>query len=202
MDSVPTFAKVSLSSSALSNGSDKPLMRFSVTATDEDLAIAKFTIGVATTGVTVNTINVHAFTSSDFSSPVSGHSADGQLDNADASPTTTGGSVEIYAENSSGTTIGVVVPANTTRYFEVRGTVASAGTGDSAVITLQGDTAYPQLSGLMGTVATVDNDAGSNDDLIWSPYSTTTSGITTLDWTNGYGVPGLPASGFTETLSL
>lgn len=202
MDSVPTFAKGTGYSTTLANGSERPLLRFTVTASPEDLAIAKFTVGVATTGVNVTAINIHAFEDSSYSTPVSGHNANGQLDDADKTSTTTGGDLEIYAENTSGTTIGVVVPAGTTRYFEVRGDVSAASSGDSAVITLQGDAAYPQLAGLMGTVTLVDNDAGSNDDLIWSPYSTTTSPIGYTDWTNGYGVPGLSSSGISETLSL
>lgn len=206
MNTVPTFAKLSIPSSVLANGSEKKLMRFSVTAdATGDLEIAKFTLGTATTGMTITNLNIHAFEDSGFNTAVSGHSADGQMDNADKSPTTTGGDVEIYAENSSGTTIGVTVPAGVTRYFEVRGDVASAGSGDSLTITLQGDAAYPALTAVQGLMAnTTVIDAVSHDDLIWSPISTSTTGaaISDDDWTNGYAVPGLGSSGFSETLSL
>jgi len=207
MNTVPTFARLAIPSSTLSNGTEKKLMRFSVTANSAgDLAVAKYTVGVATTGVTITNLNIHAFEDSGYTTSLSGHSSDGQLDNADKSPTTTGGDVEIYAENSSGTTIGVVVPAGATRYFELRGDVASASSGDSTTLTLQGDAAYPSLAlGLMGNVAGaagVGIEGDAQDDLIWSPYSTTSSGITAKDWTNGYAVPGLGSSGFAETLFL
>jgi hypothetical protein len=47
----------------------------------------------------------------------------------------------------------------------------------------------------MGQAATV----GTN--FVWSPNSTTTASFTTNDWTNGYGVSGLPAGGLFQTRS-
>ncbi len=41
--------------------------------------------------------------------------------------------------------------------------------------------------------------SGRNANFVWSPNSTTTPGISDVDWTNGYGLLGLPASGIIQT---
>ncbi len=53
----------------------------------------------------------------------------------------------------------------------------------------------------MSTALGIDTD--TNDDLIWSPLSTTTTAtLAALDWTNGYQVPGLPGVAMSaETLT-
>ncbi|TSC61702.1 MAG: hypothetical protein Athens041674_685, partial [Parcubacteria group bacterium Athens0416_74] len=64
---------------------------------------------------------------------------------------------------------------------------------------IAGDSAYPSLAaGLMGNTTVLDAD--SNDDFVWSPNSTsTTPAFANQDWTNGYGVPGLPGAGSDPT---
>ena len=55
----------------------------------------------------------------------------------------------------------------------------------------------------MGGAATIDTEAGSNNDFIWSPNATGTAVVADQDWTNGYGVSGLPTSNMSpEVLSL
>ncbi|HEY4515162.1 MAG TPA: hypothetical protein VJJ22_03325 [Candidatus Paceibacterota bacterium] len=204
--SYPTFTRLNLASNTVSNGTDKPLMQFKVTATGGDVGIDKFTINIATTtmNVTDATVNIHCYTvynatSKTMSSPCTGVSADGQLDNADK--TAAGANdAEIYAENSSGTQTPLQVPAGESRYFEVRGTLTSASdAGDTITTTLTGDAAYPSLATFMAQETTIDSDA--NDDFIWSPNATTTSGVGHVDWTNGYLVDGLPSGGIVESLS-
>lgn len=124
------------------------------------------------------------------------------------------------------------IPEGATRYFRLAATVATVEgvTGQESInVQLEGDAAFPtaQISGIgtrtgdmgaagqpstsvagMAKVANtvvgapgVDND--SNDDVIWSPVSTTTAvSITDFDYTNGYLLPGLPTSNTTiETLT-
>jgi hypothetical protein len=107
----------------------------------------------------------------------------------------------------------VQVPAGQTRYFEVRGTVSGAASGDSIVTELHGDSAFPaglthSENGLMATSSFVGSD--TNNDFIWAANSTTTVDTAAeidgsgrlADFMNGYGVPGLPASNINQSLSL
>jgi hypothetical protein len=107
------------------------------------------------------------------------------------------------------------VPSGQSRWFEFRANVASVENvsgSESFEVKLRGDAAYPtnipspsgisgSLTGVaMGKALAIDGD--TNDDLIWTPISTTTSqSLEDLDWTNGYFVPGLPGSDMSpETL--
>ncbi|HEY4493331.1 MAG TPA: peptidoglycan-binding domain-containing protein [Candidatus Paceibacterota bacterium] len=200
----PTFAKVSMSP-ILSNGSDKPLMRYSITANGNDVGIAKFTVRFATTTATVSasSVNIHCFTNSSFTSACSGLSADGQVDDTDK--TSQGVNLaEIYAENSAGTASALQIPVGQTYYFEVRGTVSGAAAGTSIATYVEGDAAYPLFTTdiLMASSTGIDNDQGGNDDFIWSPNAATTSALYAEDWTNGYQVVGLPSGGISDSLSL
>ncbi|KND46750.1 MAG: Beta-galactosidase [Parcubacteria bacterium C7867-006] len=203
--SFPTFAKVSVPTNTLNNG-EQSLLRFKVTANAAgDVGIYKFTVRVATTTATVTGINIRAYTDSGFSTPVSGLSSDGSLLATALTGTAWGSSstdLEVFAQTSAAASTTVQVPAGATRYFDVIGTVASASTGASVQTQLQGDAAYPQLSSFMGTALQINNDAGSNNDLIWSPNATSTSVNASNDWTNGYGIVGLPSSNMSaEVLS-
>jgi hypothetical protein len=108
--------------------------------------------------------------------------------------------LEIFTQTSGSASTTVQVPAGATRYFEVVGTVSGATTGASVQTQLQGDAGYPSLSGFMSSGLNINND--SNNDFIWSPNATTTSVYSANDWTNGYGLVGLPASNMSaEVLS-
>ncbi|MDE2001727.1 MAG: peptidoglycan-binding protein [Patescibacteria group bacterium] len=118
--------------------------------------------------------------------------------------------VNIYPDKTGcnqGTTT-LIVPSGATRWFKLVGsigTLAPSGTSENIQVQLEGDAAYPVNSanlmnqaGNNGTPATgtVDND--TNNSFIWSPVSTTTSNsLSDLDWTNGYGVIGLPSTNMT-----
>ncbi len=206
--SFPTVAKGTLPSNNLSNGEQK-LLRFMVTANaNGDLGIARFALTIATTTVNVTGIDIFAYTDSSYSTPVTGLSSDGGMEATDLALTTSGewtssaSELEIDATTSGGASTTVQVPAGSTRYFEVRGTVSNASSGDSIQTTLLGDAAFPVLaaSTFMGNFTTLNAD--SNDDFIWSPNSTSTAVVADLDWTNGFGVVGLPSSGLSETISL
>jgi len=114
--------------------------------------------------------------------------------------------IEIYPDKTScnGATTTYVISSGATRYFVLRGTVASVESGttaiDSITVQLSGDAAFPVGAPdgqLMRTAANIGTD--TNNDVIWSPVSTTTQSlITDLDFTNGFSVPGLPAVGMTQ----
>lgn len=142
-----------------------------------------------------------------------------------------GTGVEIFMDKSqtacAGTGIATTtytVPSGQTRYFILKadlGTVETVGAKSQSMdVKLRGDAAfpatliYPSTGGKRnsgtgdgtGAVETLHRaviaDSDTNNDFIWSPNSTTTSiGLTDSDWTNGFQIPGLPASDMSaETL--
>ena len=199
--SFPTVAKISTGiASTLANG-DQPLLRFSVTADSAgSIGLDSFSFRLATTTATVGSLNAFAYTDSGFSTPVSGVNASGKLKNSNVTWVSSSADIEVDIDNGGTDTV-LQIPAGTTRYFEIRGDVSGANaSGDSITTTLQGDSAYPSLSTAMGTAATINSD--SNDDFVWSPNATTSSTNNHVDWTNGYGVSGLPAGGLnSQTIS-
>ena len=90
-----------------------------------------------------------------------------------------------------------------TAYFKLNATVnrvniANNTSKESIFVQLEGDAAYPTaIAGLMDQAGTL-NSNDTNNDFIWSPNSTSTATQTTiprdLDWTNSYGVVGLPGT--------
>jgi hypothetical protein len=201
--SFPTLAKLSVPTNTLNNG-EQSLLRFRVTASSAgDVGVHKFTVRVATTTATVSGLNIRAYTDSSFSTPVSGLSSDGSMLATSLTLATWASSatdLDIVAQTSGAANTAIQVPAGQTRYFDVVGTVSGATTGASVQTQIQGDAAYPSLAGFMSTVAGIEADA--NDDFIWSPNATGTSVTASFDWTNGYGVVGLPASNMSaEVLS-
>lgn len=200
-----SFPTISNDSSTLGSTGigDGKLMRFKVMANaNGDVGISKFTFTVATTTATVTGLNVYAFTDSSYSSPVSGLRSDGAMLATDLAGTAWGSSataLEFYAQTAAAASTTIQVPAGQTRYFEVRGSVSGATSGASIITALQGDASYPSLaaSTFMGTAAAIDGD--TNDDVLWSPNTTGTAAVTDSQWTNGYGVSGLPSGGMTNT---
>jgi len=197
-NTVPTFAKLPIDTATLINGEQK-LMRWSVAANfAADLGIYKFTLRFAPSLVSLSNVNIHAYADSGFSVPLFIASGDGRLDDTGKS-LSSDGTVDIVAENASGSPNPIQVPAGLIRYFELRGTISGAVSGSALVATLEGDSAYPSVGTLMGTAAQIDGDA--EDDFIWSPNARGTSGISESDWTNGYFVSGLPGAGITQVLA-
>jgi len=120
-----------------------------------------------------------------------------------------------------------IIPSGLTRYFALKADIASVETigsvSQTVDVVMRGDAAYAQgfktpsvgdtqrasgssagiaVSGVnLHSAVVVDGDA--NNDFIWSPRSTTTTaGLTDIDWTNGYLVPGLPGTDMpAETLT-
>ncbi len=205
--SFPTLAKASVPTNVLSNGTPA-LLRFTVTADAKgDVGVYKFTLKFATSGnAQISAVNIFGYTDSGYSIPVSGVTSGGQLMASNATPGATTGLADIYVQNSSAVANPLQIPAGTTRYFEVRGTVSGASSSGATVQTqLEGDSAYPVMSALMGNATGVGLnpiDADTNNDFLWSPNATGTATTSANDWTNGYGLVGLPSSNMTpEVLS-
>ncbi|MDP2696253.1 MAG: hypothetical protein Q8O87_03350 [bacterium] len=230
--SVPAVAKVAIPSSTLINGSDRTLYRFSVTAPSTGgIGLYKFTFGVATTtdGVTtfvVNDFRVYGYSDSSFSQ--SAYDNNGRLNSATEAFTnrTFDSAIEVFFDpvGQAGTNEAIQVPAGSTRYFELLGTIAnSSATSSTITVNLRGDDSHLAASSSVSDVyadtwvgtgaglyafatsaANVNNglyggyDAGAangiQNDFIWSGNSTTTSGVGHYDWVNGFSVSGLPST--------
>ena len=231
MKAYPTLAKVDLSTSerVLQTVSGKTLYKFKVTANAGDVYLFKFnfTIGSSTLQATTTNYGLYVFTDSGYSSADTTFSSDGLLNynkwtnglGANSLSGATGqiGNVDVYVINTTPATTTYKVPSGTTRYFELRGNVSNVETGSGTeyiTIQLEGDAAFPTIIGTpasnyMNTAGGVlgFTDAGINsdadNDFIWSPSSTsTTMSIINLDFTNGYGVVGLPTTNMlSETLT-
>jgi hypothetical protein len=215
--SIPTLEKLPVPTNTLSNG-DKVLLRWKVTAGSDRLAVAKFTIAFSTTTATVSGLNVYCFTTLtglELSSECSGLSGDGGFLATDYSATevqtnwvNASTQWNFWAETSGAASTTVEIPAGGTRYFQVRGTVSGSASGASVGTQLEGDAAYVDLLAnaeyMFAAATATDNTSLGDNDFIWSPISTSTgtASIDDFDWTNGYGVTGLPGTNMTaEVLS-
>jgi hypothetical protein len=207
----PTFALDTLPGSGVADGR---LMRFKVTANSAgDLGISKFTVTLASTSAAVSNVNLFGFTDAAYSQPISGVNSGGQFMSSNFCTTTcTQTTFSVYPQTTGAATTTVSVPAGATRYFEVRATVTGTATNYSVTATLNGDSAYPiglpscntdpsAATPCMLQAAGVDATAGGAGKFIWSPYATTSVTVYGNDWTNGFGVNGLPQSGIIQTRS-
>ncbi|MBI3114448.1 MAG: peptidoglycan-binding protein [Candidatus Harrisonbacteria bacterium] len=191
---VPTFEDVT-TSTALAAGSD--LYAIKITAgSGRDVGLYKLTFKIATTGATVGAfqlfgpggaVNASGVTPTDrLGDPADGT---GKLD-----------SVEIVFDNNASDRL---VPAGTSKTYRLRaGTVTglTSNNVESLNINLSADTVYPSLVGLLGKAATVDAVATTGENVIWTPFSTTTPTTAStaddnFDFTNGYGAAGYPGVG-------
>lgn len=195
---VPTIA-VTSTGGVLSPGGD--LFKFTVTNPNtRDVVLKKVSFSLATTGGAVTGFTLYG----------DGTAANGTA--VDATDVETVGfafdAVEIVFDATSQAKI---VPANSSKTYVLKASsvVDTASVAESISLGLLSDTAYPSntngLLNLMGTVAGINvATATTTNNIIWSPFSTTTpvADLVTesnLDWTNGYGLPGMPFSSTTPT---
>lgn len=186
--SFPTVALQSQSSTAISSGR---LLRFSISAgSSGPVGIQQLAFQFATsTGLSYSNLNVNVYNTSSFSGVPNG--VPNSLFNvAPVAGTSTASNIKFTADNA--TNGAVQIPAGQTYYFELTGSVSGGTSGSSITTTLLGDSAYAR-----GATSTLD--AARN--FVWSPNSTTTSSWLSDDFTTGYGLPGLPASGLSQTLT-
>ncbi len=177
--SYPTVMPLPLASSNIAPGSNMFLLRFSVTAN-------------STGNVSLNQLAFRASFSGINSLPnveLNAYDANGSLIEEVGPPTAAvnGGTIVFTPFDRDS----IVIPAGTTDTFILSGTIPQGLT--SITTTLLGDANYSPL-------ATVVANTGSN--FIWSPNSTTTPSITTPDWTNANAIPGLPANGISQMLTV
>ncbi len=118
----------------------------------------------------------------------------------------------IFAGNGSGSSAAsttVQIQSGGTLYFALKGDITVGGgvTAANATAKLMGDAAYPGLStgvtcGVTPSIMGKANDDGcnfsvkgdANNFFIWTPFSTTTiTSVNAFDYTNGYGVFGIPS---------
>jgi hypothetical protein len=194
--SYPTLA---LDSTLGSTGvADGRLIRFKATATSNgSVGIQQFNFKVSTTSATVTNVGLYAYTDSSYSSPISGQGTSGQIG---STASTIPNNVTFSINPSSSP---VQVPAGSTIYFELRGSVAGVVSGSSAVTTLLGDSSYPTsyVDTTRGYQVATSSAITGSQNFVWSGNATSTSVTADVDWSNGYGLPGLPASGLIQTRS-
>jgi hypothetical protein len=184
-----SFPKLALETGSAALGTtgmaDGRLIRFKVTADAKGpIGVAGFGFTLATTTASITNIGLYGYTDSAYSSPISGQGTSGQIGATVAST----GAAEFKIVP---TTNGVQVPAGTTYYFELRGSASGVTTGASVVTTLTGDSTAQAIT----QAAT----ATTSHSFAWSGNSTTTSSFFHADWTNGFSLDGLPASGLIQT---
>jgi len=110
--------------------------------------------------------------------------------------------VNIRFGASASTTEASRIPAASSKTYALRVTSYTPGANtDEIDLALLADTVYPSCARLMCTIAEIDKalNATSSNNIVWSPFSTTTPTVTAAsefntDWANGYGMPGFTAN--------
>ncbi len=180
--SFPTVGLGSLSTSGIEDGR---LTRIKVAADSHGpISIGRVRVVTTASGVSLSNVTMYGFEDSNYSLPVSGFGSGGLL--------ATRTSLNTFEFPRP-----LFVPAGSVRYLEVRASVTGASTGSFVTTRLVGDGNFPGSDGSLLTMAAFapEKDWG----FIWSPNSTTTSQFGDVDWTNGYGIPGLPSGGLVFT---
>ena len=188
--SYPNIALIPLPSTGLSDGR---LMRFSVTADAAgSVGIYKFGFDIAASQASLSLPSLYAFTDSAFSHPVAGgQNGYGVTYNSSAlsNEVFSGGPVSAFL-GASGHAL--EIPAGQTYYFEFRSSVAPAGNYPQVSTRLLGDQTYQGMIDANGVIVL-------NSNFFWSPNDKAVSQFSDQDWTNGYGIQGLPAAGVSQT---
>ncbi|MFA5888947.1 MAG: peptidoglycan-binding protein [Candidatus Paceibacterota bacterium] len=206
-----SFPVISADTLASTGVADGKLMRFKVTADSHGpVGIYSMNFTIATSsfvaGGGVASPKVMVYSDSGYSQPVSGSygAQTGQL--GDTFLVDTGGPT--FTASTTGSYVPLQIPAGTTYYFQVEATVSGTQVGTSVTTTMNGDGAYINATAHLGTGVNSSNPltstttgavADDHNDFIWSGNATTTSGVSQNDWANGYGILGLPSSGFSQT---
>ena len=174
-------------------------MRFKVTANSNgSVGVSQFKFTLSTTSATVTNIQLFGYTDASYSSPVGGQGTSGQI--GQTVSTAINGTAFAVAPVNGSIASPVQVSAGSTVYFELKASVAGVTTGSSVVATLLGDSAY-QTNLTSGYNVSTSSAATSTSNFVWSGNATSTSGLADFDWSNGYGLPGLSASGLIQTRS-
>ena len=65
-------------------------------------------------------------------------------------------------------------------------------------VALWGDASFAQNTNLVGRQTADDVSDDAQNDFIWSPNTTPTAATTSVDWLNGFQIPGLPTTEMTQ----
>ncbi|MFA6006281.1 MAG: hypothetical protein WC764_00945 [Candidatus Paceibacterota bacterium] len=179
-----SVSTISLDSLPTQGATDGRLMRFKVAANPlGSIGLAKLSFRVNTTGCSTSGFSLTMYGDPGYAITV----GSGVFKATGATPTSSG-LVEILGEPT------INAAAGTQMFFELRANVAPSGVDYSVVTTLLGETAPLPPAG-MSSAPEVDGHGGR---FIWTPNSLFQSGLVDLDWTNGFGVLGLPSSGLAQ----
>ena len=170
----------SLPSSDIADGH---LMRFAVRARGQGgVGISQLSFAVVPNNAAVADIFLYGYTDSGLTQPIVASSTD-PLMLLPAEISSTSSVITIVPDQS------IEVPANSTYYFELIGTVTPLDTTYNVETTLLGDT-NPHFA--------VYADLASTSNFIWSPNTYGIASPDMHDWTNGSLVRGIPNGGLIE----
>jgi len=183
----PVFAGDTLASTGVADGR---LLRFKISASPlGSVSIYKLSIFVEAQNASVGNINLYAYEDPNYSSPVNGVGIGGKVSATNFFT----GIVEAMAQTPDGSPTAIVIPADQTRYFELRGLVYNVTTATVIYARLLGDSYWPQgptIDASLDDALFLDRYSDSKN-ILWSPdtHGPVKPG-TSFDWTNGYGLPG------------
>src|SRR3989344_4034491 len=210
MKSYPTVKKVPLTpvEQILVSGDHRTLYKFMIYANSSgDIAQQLFRFKVTSYPyINIDNFGLYVFKDPAFSLLDTSINADGLFNAGRCSKgLDSNNTVPIWSSNEAcgGTPVALVIPDGQNRWFKLVASVSSLaaqGTSESLEVQMEGDAAYP-VAGMQRIDGIGINDI--NNDFIWSPMSNGKVEWGTLsklegDWTNGYGVPGLPPTNLAE----
>ena len=217
--SVPTWAKLSLSSNTLVNSSGVPLFKFRLTADPKgDIGFYKASFALTTTTASVTALQL-------LEEPNTGSEVDltadgGRLPNITLVSSTDGTgehAIHILFQTNSGLGFGNggifrTVAAGTSKTYELRGTVANSVTGSTLSVAFRGDSqfgvlpAYPDCAGgaTVGDQACTGIADAAKGKFVWSDLhwgNSSSTATNTEQWFNGFRVSGMPVTSTAELLT-
>ncbi|OGH75535.1 MAG: hypothetical protein A3G00_00530 [Candidatus Magasanikbacteria bacterium RIFCSPLOWO2_12_FULL_43_12] len=191
----PVFAKESVSSNKLTNGT-KDLFKFKVTAVNGDIALAGFTFDISTTTATLAASSLYLYDVTE--------STEVQINDNGSGPTQSGaynftGSGAVWNTTSTDWSTNyssgeITVALGTPRTFILRGNITGSTTGASMSVSMAGDAAFLNNGATLMLAQAGAHKQSSNNDFIWSDKNASGHSSTTADWTNGYLVSGLSST--------
>lgn len=161
-----TLPGIELDALAPYDVADGKLLRFIIRTHGGEMGVAQFTFSFATTSADLSQVTLSGYTDPNYSQPI-GSSTGPLADPAD--PTGSIFSVQPYTP--------VEIPANSSYYFELDGTVTPSDGTYSVETTLLGDPVSVPVAD-EPTVASTSN-------FVWSPNTYGEASTTSPDWVNG-----------------
>ena len=198
--SYPTVVLDTLGATGLVDGK---LMRFKITASPSGpvgISQMKFTLATSTfaTGGGVSSVYLKVYTDPSYSLPASTVAGSGIFDTG-AKSVFVGGSPTTLTFSAQ--TNPLEIPASSSYYFELTGSISGSQAGATVASTLLGDSSYPTTVLTSGYYVATSSIVASNFNFVWSGNATSTAAMTAVDWSSGYGLLNLPSGGIIQTRS-